>query len=241
MVSLGITAGMTTLNDKVNVAQAILRSSLTGSANDVPWIAWTGGKDSTVVLALWREVLAQEAPEQPVRALTVDTGVKFPQMIAYRERMAAEWGIELVTARPGVDPATYPFAADPVACCLELKVAPLARAMAEHHIATLITGVRADEHPERAKRTAVEQVEAPDMPAHTRINPILHFTEMDVWSYILGRGVPYCELYDEGYRSLGCVPCTAITPQPRGEGSERAGREATKEAQLGVLTGLGYF
>jgi phosphoadenosine phosphosulfate reductase len=54
----------------------------------------------------------------------------------------------------------------------------------------------------------------------------------------MDRGLPYCELYDLGYRSLGCVPCTA-----KGDvlGAERAGRDQDKERRLSMLHSLGYF
>ena len=74
------------------------------------------------------------------------------------------------------------------------------------------------------------------------VNPILDWTEMDVWSHIAEAGLPYCSLYGQGYRSLGCMPCTVLPTGGTGAGEdERAGRDPDKEAQLGLLRDLGYF
>ena len=70
------------------------------------------------------------------------------------------------------------------------------------------------------------------------IHPILHFREIDIWSYIRKYNVPYCELYHKGYRSLGCMPCTKLSSA---EGPERAGCDQAKEEIMQRLRDLGYF
>jgi phosphoadenosine phosphosulfate reductase len=70
------------------------------------------------------------------------------------------------------------------------------------------------------------------------VNPILDWTELNIWAFITGENLPYCELYHEGYRSLGCVPCTRPASA---DADERAGRDPEKERQLEILKGLGYF
>ena len=67
---------------------------------------------------------------------------------------------------------------------------------------------------------------------------------MDVWSRTAEAGLPYCPLYGQGYRSLGCMPCTRLPGEGTGAGDgqgERAGRDPDKEAQMGLLRDLGYF
>ncbi len=196
-------------------------------------VAWTGGKDSTVVLAVWREVLKGQGLNFPV-AVSIDTGVKFPEVMSFRDELAKEWNINLKVLRPEVDINSYPAAKDAVTCCRDLKIIPLQKGIVDHNIQVLITGIRRDEHPSRIKREAVEYRENPD---HIISNPILEWTEMDIWSFITMHSIPHCELYDQGYRSLGCKPCTVL-----GEGdSERQGRNEEKEKNLELLTSLGYF
>lgn len=201
-------------------------------------VAYTGGKDSGVALALWRETLAK-ALRGPLRAISVDTGLKFPQVTAFRDRLCADWGVELTIARPRLDLAAYPVAQDKIACCRDLKIVPLGRAVRETGTLALLTGLRRDEHPSRAQRPYAElRAATPDCPEHWQVNVILDWTEMDVWAFVTGENLPYCELYHEGYRSLGCMPCTRTAGQ---EESERAGRDPDKERNLEALKALGYF
>lgn len=196
-------------------------------------VGWTGGKDSTVVLYLWRQLLAAKVPEAKVLAVNLDTGCKFPEVLAFRDRLAREWDIDLHIARPGVVLSRYPLAADPLACCRDLKIIPLNASIAKLDIPALLTGVRADENPDRAARPWLEEHAKPH---HFRAAPILEWTELDIWTFMVREGIPWCSLYDEGYRSLGCVPCTA-----RAGHGERSGRDGRKEGQMELLHSLGYF
>ncbi len=194
-------------------------------------VGWTGGKDSTVVLALWREALRRHGAEGGALALNLDTGCKFPEVLAFRDRLAREWDVEVTVVRPEVDLARYPLAADPVRCCGDLKIRPLNEAIARLGIPALLTGVRADENPDRAHRPWFEA-----HGDHVRILPILEWTELAVWTVLVRAGIPWCPLYDHGYRSLGCVPCTS-----RSGRGERSGRDAAKEERMAQLRSLGYF
>jgi len=102
-------------------------------------------------------------------------------------------------------------------CCQVRKVRPLTK-----HLAGLdawITGLRRDQW---ASRTNIRKVEIDhDHGAIVKLNPLAEWTEEEVWEYVRERDVPYHALYDQGYTSIGCAPCTrAIEP---GEAS-RAGR-----------------
>lgn len=214
--SIGLMSGMLEMYDPEHIA-----------------VAWTGGKDSTVVLALWREVLKSKEITGAF-ALSIDTGVKFPEVMSFRDSLAAEWGVDVKVVSPDLEIKDYPVAIDPVKCCADLKIRPLHNAIDEFEIDLLISGIRRDEHPSREGRKYIEIRSDPD---HTMLNPILEWTEMDIWSFITMHQIPYCELYDQGYRSLGCRPCTV-----KGDGQgEREGRNADKEKNLELLTSLGYF
>ena len=102
-------------------------------------------------------------------------------------------------------------------CCNIRKVQPLTR-----HLATLdawITGLRRDQW---ATRTNIRKVEIDhDHGAIVKLNPLAEWTEDEVWEYVRERELPYNTLYDKGYSSIGCAPCTrAVAP---GEPS-RSGR-----------------
>ncbi len=223
---------MVTLETKIDAAHALLAQLLDEHGPGNVAVAWTGGKDSTVALNLWQGLLLERGQGQ-VRALSIDTGLKFPEITTFRDQWAKQWGLDLVIARPELDLSTYPVAKDKLACCAELKVKPLRNCIRTYGFTAVITGLRRDEHPSRKER---EFLEARHDPQYVQANAILDFTEMDVWAYITSRGLPFCSLYAQGYRSLGCVPCTLKSDQ-----SERSGRDSEKESQLEMLKSLGYF
>lgn len=224
----------TPLDDTIRATETALAHLLDSIHPSQVRVAWTGGKDSTVVLYIWKALLDHHGLGQ-VRAINLDTGCKFPQVIAFRDRMVMEWDIDLHVARPAVGLAGYPLALDVINCCRDLKVNPLKGAIRETGATHLLTGIRRDEHPDRANRQAVEER---DDPQHVMVNPILDWTESDIWAFHARFDLPHCELYDQGYRSLGCRPCTARPGE--GEG-ERGGRDQAKEASMQTLTSLGYF
>ncbi|MFO7958933.1 MAG: phosphoadenylyl-sulfate reductase [Candidatus Brocadiia bacterium] len=105
---------------------------------------------------------------------------------------------------------------DPDRCCEVLKVEPTRRAIEDMEVSCWVTGLRCTEG---RTRTDFEEVEQRD-PGLTKLNPILIWKEREVWQYLAVRGVRVNPLYEEGYRSLGCEPCTQIVSG----GDERAGR-----------------
>jgi phosphoadenylyl-sulfate reductase (thioredoxin) len=98
-------------------------------------------------------------------------------------------------------------------CCNIRKVQPLTR-----HLATLdawVTGLRRDQW---ATRTDIRKIEIDhDHGAIVKLNPLAEWTEDEVWDYVREREVPYHPLYDRGYTSIGCAPCTrALAPGETG-------------------------
>ncbi len=222
------------LEQKIDLTNSVLEKALSLTENRHIYVAWTGGKDSTVILYLWIKFLKKKSYTSRPEAVNLDTGHKFPEIIRFRDELASSWDIKVHVIRPDKDRDSYPVARDRIMCCTDLKIKPLKRAVRELKIKALITGIRNDEHPDRRSR---KQVEEKSDPFYYQINPILHWTEMDIWAFTVQYGLPYCVLYDHGYTSLGCVPCTR---KPVSQG-ERSGRDSTKEENLDVLRSLGYF
>lgn len=69
----------------------------------------------------------------------------------------------------------------------------------------VLTGIRWEESAKRKNRRLVEQCFKD--PSRTFVNPIIDWTELDVWDFIKIRNLPYCPLYDEGFKRLGCIMC----------------------------------
>jgi len=219
------------LEDKVKKSQAVLKEALERFPGHLA-LAWTGGKDSTTTLHLLRDLCGGEVP---IPVLNIDTSVKFKEIYEFRDRVAAEWGLDLRIERNDEALKEIVIAADKEECCFRLKVEVIARAITKYGWQALITGMRRDEHPDRAQD---EYFLRHETPPHFRVQPILHFSELDIWTYIRSRNVPFCSLYQRGYRSLGCEPCTRTGALGR---AERAGRDQNKEEIMKRLRAMGYF
>jgi len=108
------------------------------------------------------------------------------------------------------------YKTDPDRCCDILKVQPIKRAVEEMKVKCWVTGLRCTEG---RTRTDFKEVEERDK-GLIKLNPILIWKEREVWQYLALYNVPVNPLYKEGFRSLGCEPCTKITNAD----DERAGR-----------------
>jgi len=124
-------------------------------------------------------------------------------------------------------------------CCQVRKVLPLQRYL--HGLDAWITGLRRDQW---ATRTNIRKVEIDhDHGAIVKLNPLAEWTEEEVWDYVREREVPYHALYDRGYTSIGCAPCTRAT---RPGEDKRAGRwwwevNAPKECGIHCAIETGGF
>lgn len=215
---------------------------------------WSIGKDSTVLLYLTRKAFFGHVPFPLVH---IDTHYKIPEMIAYRDRLAREWKLDMVfgeNLQALQEKATFPDGnVSRIQCCKNLKTEALRNTLGgtspryrlNHQTGLyeedrntdpftgVIVGVRSDEEGSRSKeryfspRDKNNDWDVADQPpelwnqyktefapgTHIRIHPLLDWTELDIWEYILREDIPVVSLYfDDGngkrYRSLGCAPCT---------------------------------
>jgi phosphoadenosine phosphosulfate reductase len=222
---------LTTLEEKIVKSQEVLKEALEKFSGRIA-LAWTGGKDSTTTMHLLRDLCGGKVP---IPILNIDTSVKFKEIYEFRDYLALDWNLNLLIERNEEAIKTIKIAANREECCLRLHTEVIAQALEKYGWQALITGRRWDEQPHLVQETYFSPRENPN---HTRVHPILHFTEIDIWQYINDHRVPYCPLYRQGYRSLGCEPCTKLGSSP---GPERAGRDQTKEEIMARLKALGYF
>jgi phosphoadenosine phosphosulfate reductase len=218
------------LEEKEIYSRKIIRESYDRYGSDNA-IAFSGGKDSTTLLHLVRSEFKGTIPW---KVFTLDTGAEFPEITAFIKSLEKEWGLELITLR-NEKVNNSELAKDKAECCFRRKALPINTAIKNYAVKGLMTAVRWDEQEARANETFF--AERAD-PPHMRIQPILHFREIDIWSYLRKYEIPYCELYKKGYRSIDCIPCTK--PQGLG-GSERGGRDQNKEEAMKRLRSMGYF
>lgn len=151
--------------------------------------------------------------------------------------------------RIGFDLDKFPFEAESYVGNHLMKTVVFNIYLAQNNVKAVFQGLRWDEQPARSDDPYVEEVEAQDLtPAHARVRPILHWQERALWDATLYFGIPYCTLYERGYRSLGAKTTSLIAAEsvPAWEQDlentvERAGRRQDKEAQMVRLRMLGYM
>jgi phosphoadenosine phosphosulfate reductase len=169
------------------------------------------------------ELLRIGEGSMPVRVVTIDTGVLFPETLQTWKRFEQRFGISVEVQDASSDGGAGGAWTGPQHCCSQAKVAALARAL--EGAGAWITGIRREQSPSRGDAQPIE-----DDPARglTKYNPLAHWSDKDIWRRIHERELPYHPLHDEGYDSIGCAPCTL-------PGSGRAGRWAgTEKTECGL-------
>lgn len=153
----------------------------------------------------------------------IDTELLFPETYSLRDRLAEELDVNIVRVGPALsldeqEEVHGPelWTRNPDQCCFLRKVLPLQQYLSDKE--AWVTALRRDQAPTRAGTEIVEWNASNEV---VKINPIAGWTASEVWAYIHAHDLPYNPLHDEGYPSIGCVPCTE--PVSNGDG-ERAGR-----------------
>ncbi len=186
-----------------------------------------------------------------IRVFSVDTGRLPDETHELIERLRAKYpGLNLEVVEPDAEHVRRMVGAkgldlfresveNRLLCCNVRKVQPLNKHLAK--LDAWITGLRRDQW---ATRTNIRKVEIDhDHGAIVKLNPLAEWTKDEVWDYVREHDVPYHSLYDRGYTSIGCAPCTrAVEP---GE-AERAGRwwwetNAPKECGIHCAIETGGF
>ncbi|MFC1940043.1 phosphoadenosine phosphosulfate reductase family protein [Chloroflexota bacterium] len=151
--------------------------------------------------------------------------------------------------RIGFEEETFPFEAESFTGNHLMKTVMFNMFIERHNVKGIFQGLRRDEQTARVQDDYFEKKEAAHLvPEHIRIKPILHFTERLLWNTYQVFKIPYCALYEQGYRSLGAKTTSAIAKpgvpaweQDLEHTTERAGRRQDKEQMMERLRKLGYM
>ncbi len=211
------------LEDKVQHAKDLIAEAIKQYPRIA--VACSYGKDSMVVVHIAREV------DPAIKVFAVMTRYKPPETFEYLLEMNREMALETTVyivadgvpeslRDDSVDVVLLPAAefetrksqiesanggniydVDPDECCRLLKVDPTKAAVGD--LDAWITGLRNTEG-----RTRTDYQEVEEKGGLMKINPILTFTEADIWNYMESRKIKAHPWYAEGYRSLGCAPCS---------------------------------
>jgi phosphoadenosine phosphosulfate reductase len=181
------------------------------------------------------DLLRNRLPDIPV--LFLDTGYHFAETYAYRDRMAQAWNLNVqnLAAKKSVAEQETAFGilnrTDPGRCCHLRKVEPLFEALEKFDV--WFTGLRREQSPTRANLKIVEHHELSTGKVLLKVSPLAAWTWGNVWKYTAEHKIDYLPLYDSGYRSIGCEPCTAI---PAAGADPRSGRWGGSKLECGIHT-----
>jgi phosphoadenosine phosphosulfate reductase len=207
-------------------------------------LAWTTSEfapDAVLTMSFQHEgvviahMLREVAPATPI--LFIDTGYHFPETLAYRDELVARFGFpiqNLTSVMPRAEfIAKYGddlYNRDPDLCCKINKVEPMQLAL--RGVRAWINGRRRDQAVTRVKMPIVERLQG----GIVKTNPLANWTSRDTYRYLMAHDIPTHPLFDQGYTSIGCAPCTR--PVLAGE-DERSGRWAGKnKVECGLHTFL---
>lgn len=200
--------GTLNFREKVERSVALIEAAY-AEFGDSLVVANSLGKDSVTV---WH--LAQRVSPK-IRGFIVTTRYKPAATVAFMHRELARCP-NLKVYRNNEELPDELYRTDPDRCCELLKIKPTREAIEDLGAWCWVTGLRCTEG---RTRTDYRERELRDA-GLVKLNPVLLWTEREIWQYLALNQVPVNPLYAEGYRSLGCAPCTEIHTGP----DERAGR-----------------
>ena len=213
---------MSELDQKIQSARELIAGEL--AKNGAACITSSFQAECVVLV----HMLKEQRPDIPV--LFLETGYHFPETLAYRDQMTRDWNLNLVNleAKQSVKEQESLFGilkqTEPSKCCGLRKVEPLFAGIANYD--TWFTALRREQSPTRANLQEVEPFKLPVGKTLEKVSPLAGWTNKDVWQYMSRYNIPALSLYDQGYTSIGCQPCTALPFDPN---NPRSGRWQGKE------------
>ncbi len=187
--------------------------------------------EDVIVLHLLRKRL----PDIPV--LFLETGYHFPETCEFRDQLTRDWRLNLINVIPKQTVADQESAFgilyrnEPTKCCQLRKVDPLLEALQSYD--TWFTGLRREQSITRRNVKKAELHHLPTGKALTKVSPLADWTWGQVWEYTAAHKLSYLPQYDQGYKSIGCQPCTAIPEDPN---NPRSGRWGGRKLECGIHT-----
>ena len=192
------------------------------AAAAMPCVTSSFQSEDVVLLDLVRRLV----PDIPV--LFLETFHHFPQTLTYRDEMAARWNLNLTNLRaPEPEVGLWKTSTDD--CCARHKVGPLFGALEAYD--TWFTGLRRDQSPSRANLQPIEPFTLKSGKNLRKVSPLAGWTTKDVWMYAQAHDIPLLPLYELGYTSIGCEPCTSLPLDPS---NPRSGRWAGQKLECGI-------
>jgi phosphoadenosine phosphosulfate reductase len=214
--------------DKIGTAQALITEEIAKHPRDLVLTNSFQAEDMVVL-----HIARQLVPDLPV--VFLETGYHFAEIYEYRDRMAREWKLNLINVLPEITVAEQESQfgilnqTDASRCCGIRKVKPLFGALESY--ALWFTGLRREQAKSRASLHEVDNFTLPSGKTIRKISPLTEWTAKDVWAYAGRHEIPLIHLYDKGYTSIGCEPCTSLPTDPN---DPRSGRWGGQKQECGI-------
>jgi phosphoadenosine phosphosulfate reductase len=170
-----------------------------------------------------------------IPVLFLDTGYHFAETYEYRDRIAREWDLNLINLLPEKTVAEQEaehgilYRSAPDQCCRLRKVEPLFKAVS--HYGVWLTGLRREQAKSRAALEEAAQFTLPGGQQVLKLAPLAAWTTRDVWYACEELSIPLLPLYEKGYTSIGCEPCTTLPLDPN---DPRSGRWSGHKVECGI-------
>ena len=192
------------------------------AASSAPCITCSFQAEDVVLV----DMIRQLRPSIPV--LFLETFHHFADTLAYRDDLAARWQLNLINVKTA-EPSVGLWQTSTTDCCARHKVGPLFSALDAYD--AWFTGLRREQSPSRANLAEVEEFRLPSGKILSKINALAMWTTRDVWQYAREHDIALLPLYDAGYSSIGCEPCTTVPLDPL---NPRSGRWAGQKLECGI-------
>jgi phosphoadenosine phosphosulfate reductase len=217
-----------TTDQKTDALREFVERELAAAKGDVV-VTNSFQAEDMVLLHMVRQTL----PDVPV--VFLDTGYHFAEVYNYRDSMAKAWGMNLINLLPELTVVEQESQfgilnqTEPSRCCGMRKVAPLFAELETY--ALWFTGLRREQAKSRTELNEVEDFPLPSGRTIRKLSPLTEWSAKDVWTYAAQHEIPLLKLYNLGYTSIGCEPCTGLPTDPN---DPRSGRWGGQKQECGI-------
>ena len=217
------------LEAKAAAAKSLVQEQIAAARAEDVCVTSSFQAEDMVVVHLVREVMGS------VPVIFLDTGYHFAETYEYRDRLSKDWELNLVNVLPQLTVAEQESQfgilnqTAPDRCCGLRKVGPLFASLEPYRL--WFTGLRREQAKTRANLQEVDGFTLPTGKQLQKISPLADWSTRDVWQYAEQYGIPLLSLYEKGYTSIGCEPCTSLPFDPN---DPRSGRWGGRKQECGI-------